>query len=59
MLKAQLEENGIAAMIRNDFQSGVAAGFVAGFPSFIDLYISESDKTMAEPIVKAFEEVNR
>ena len=51
-LKKELEENGIAALIRNDFQSGIAAGFVGGAPSAIDLYIQESDLKKAEPILK-------
>jgi hypothetical protein len=58
MLKAELEENGIGAMIRNDFQSGVLAGFVDGLPSMADLYIREADAAEASPVIKTFIEFN-
>ena len=55
-LKERLEEIGIAALIKNDFQSGITVGFVSGVPSAIDLYIQESDLKEAEPIIKEFNE---
>lgn len=58
MLQSELEECGIGAMVQNDFQSGVMAGFVAGLPSSVDLYISESDMAAAEPILRAFIKLN-
>lgn len=54
LLRAELEETGIPSMVKNDFQSGVSAGFASGIPSAIDLYINESDLKEAEPIVKEF-----
>lgn len=54
LLKGELEENGITALIQNDFQSGISAGFSGGVPSAIDLYIQESDLFQAEPIVNDF-----
>ncbi|MCX6303658.1 MAG: DUF2007 domain-containing protein [Bacteroidetes bacterium] len=58
MLKSELEECGIGAMVQNDFQSGVMAGFVAGLPSSVDLYIREADLAAAEPVIEAFLQVN-
>ena len=53
-LKERLEEIGIGALIKNDFQSGITVGFVSGVPSAIDLYIQESDLKEVEPIIKEF-----
>ena len=53
-LKAILEENEIAAMIQNDFQSGVIAGFSAGSSSAIDLFIQEKDLEKAKGIINDF-----
>lgn len=54
LLKERLEEVGISALIKNDFQSGISVGFVGGVPSAIDLYIQESDLKEAEPIIDEF-----
>jgi hypothetical protein len=53
-LRALLEEAGISSMIRNDYQSGMLAGFVAGFPSESELYISDADREAAEPTLAGF-----
>lgn len=53
-LKDKLEENGISALIKNDFKSGIAAGIVDGTPSTIDLYIQLIDFKNAEPIIGEF-----
>ena len=55
LLKGKLEESGIPALIKNDYQSGISAGFTGGIPSAIDVYIQESDLTKAEPIVNEFQ----
>ncbi len=54
LLKERLEEVGISALIKNDYQSGLTVGFVIGVPSAIDLYIQESDMKEAEPIINEF-----
>jgi len=54
LLKDELETNGIAAMIRNDFQSGITAGFFGGGTSAVDLFIQEADYQEAEPIITDF-----
>jgi len=54
LLKDELETNGISAMIQNDFQSGITAGFFGGGTSAVDLYIQESDFKNAEQIINEF-----
>ena len=58
LLKEELEKNGISGMVRNDFKSGVMAGFSGGIPSAADLYINESDFDKAKPIITKFNEIN-
>ena len=58
LLKEELEQAGVMSMIKNDFQSGVIAGFAGGVPSDVDLYIEESDLAKAEPIVSNFLTIN-
>ncbi len=59
LLKGELDAIGIPAIIQNDFQSGVFAGFSGGFPSSIDLFIRESDLKQAEPIINQFIQDNK
>jgi len=54
LLKKILEETGIPALIQNDFNSGISAGFSGGVPSAIDLFIGETDLQKAEPIIADF-----
>ena len=54
LLKEILEETGIPALIQNDFNSGISAGFSGGVPSAIDLFIGEDDLEKAEPIIADF-----
>ena len=49
-----LEEIGVSAMIKDDFQSSISAGFVEGTPSAIDLFIQKSELKKAEPIINNF-----
>ena len=59
LLKDELEKFGIAAMIQNDFNSGISAGFSGGVESSVDIFIQELDMEKAEPIVREFREINR
>ena len=54
LLKDELESIGISAMIQNDFQSGITAGFFGGGTSAIDLFIQEADQKEAEPVINEF-----
>ena len=51
LLKEELENNGINSIIKDEFRSGLAAGFAGGIPNTIDLYIEESDIAEAGPII--------
>ena len=59
LLKGELEEIGVSALIQNDFRSGIFGGFGGGTPSAVDLFIQQSDQTMAQPIVNEFIETNK
>lgn len=54
LLKETLEEAGIGCLVRNDFQSGVTAGFSGGIQSAIFLFVQEKDKKKADPIIAEF-----
>lgn len=58
LLKDELENSGIAALIKNEFQSGIISGFTGGTPSVVDLYIQEGDVENAAPIVSEFCRIN-
>jgi hypothetical protein len=58
LLKIELEQAGIAGIVRNDFNSGIAAGFSGGFSSSTDLYIQEADLKNAKPIIDEFIAIN-
>lgn len=59
LLQIELEKVGISGVIRNDFYSGISAGFSGGVPSAINLFIQESDLKKAEPIIREFMAINR
>lgn len=59
LLKGELEENGISALVKDDFSSGIRAGFYGGTPSSIELFIEESDMANAGPIVQQFLEARQ
>ena len=58
LLKDELEKVGIFGLVKNNFQSGISAGFPGGSPSSVDLFIQESDLKRAEPIINKFNEIN-
>ncbi len=51
-IKGELESYGIPSLIRNDFNSGMMAGFFGGVPTAIDLYVYARDLKRANPIIK-------
>ena len=57
LLKSELQEIGISGIVKNDFNSGIAAGFGGG-PFSIEYYILESDLQKAEPILTEFRNNN-
>lgn len=52
-LKTELEANGIGVLVKNDFQSGVMAGFGGGIPSAVDIYVAFADADKATEIIEA------
>lgn len=59
LLKDELENIGIAALIQDDFNSGTIAGFSGGNPSSVDLFIQKADLEKAEPFIKEFAQTNQ
>ncbi|MCL3779841.1 DUF2007 domain-containing protein [Prolixibacteraceae bacterium JC049] len=47
LLKNQLEDIGIESMLKDEFQEGAHAGFGAGIPGVVDLYVFEKDVVQA------------
>lgn len=58
LLKDELENAGISGIIKNDFNSGISAGFMGDIPSAIDLFIQKTDLKKAEPIIYDFMLIN-
>lgn len=58
LLKDELEQKGVMSIVKNDFQSGVIAGFSGGIPSNVDLLIEEKDLSKAEPVIHQFMTIN-
>ena len=50
-IKTELESQGISCLVKNSFQQGLEAGFVAGVPNAIDIYVVSEDKEKALEIV--------
>ncbi len=55
-LKFELEQKGINSIIKDGFKQGIAAGFVGGIPSAIDLFVAKEDIEKASEIVNAIVE---
>ncbi|MFD0863421.1 putative signal transducing protein [Sungkyunkwania multivorans] len=54
MLKGLLEEVGVTAVVQNEFQSGISAGFAGGTINTIRLKVHESELEKVRPIVDNF-----
>lgn len=54
-LRAELAKIGIPSLVKNEFQSGVLAGFGAS-PNAVDLYVNASD---AEEATKLIDDLNK
>jgi len=55
-LQLDLDDHQIPSMVKNNFQSGLRAGFYGGSPSQVELFIYEEDMEKAEGILEAFKE---
>jgi hypothetical protein len=58
LLKAELEDIGVGAIVQNDYLSGISVGFMGGTPSSVELYIQESELKEAESVIHEFIQVN-
>ncbi len=58
-LQLDLDDNEIPSLVKNNFQSGLRAGFYGGSPSQVELFIYEEDKEKATPLLEKFKkEIN-
>lgn len=55
-LQIDLDDQEIPSMVKNNFQSGLRAGFYGGSPSQVQLFIYEEDQEKALPILESFKE---
>ena len=53
-LQLDLDEQQIPSMTKNNFQSGIQAGFYGGSPSQVQLFIFAEDREKALPILDSF-----
>lgn len=52
-LQAELEQMGIPALVKNDFRTGLSAGF-PDTTNAVELYVNEKDEKEAEIVVNDF-----
>ncbi len=58
-LQLDLDDSEIPSLVKNNFQSGLRAGFYGGSPSQVELFIYEEDKEKATPLLEKFKkEIN-
>ncbi len=53
LLQAELEQIGIPALVKNNFQTGLSAGFPDSVDA-IELYVNGKDEMAAKTVVKDF-----
>lgn len=51
-LKKELSEQGVESMVKSNYESGLAAGFVGGSQSTYQLFVLEKDFDKAHDIIK-------
>lgn len=54
MLKGLLEKVGVKGIMKNEFQSGISAGFGGGSVNTVQLQVHESELEKVRPIVEDF-----
>ncbi len=59
ILNKILSSKHIPSIIKDNYQSGVIAGFGGGTQSTIELYIKEKDLEKATPIITLFNQENK
>lgn len=58
ILKEKLEEAGIEATVRDEYEEAIEAGFSAGSSHSAEVFILDTDKEQADPIIEDFKKVN-
>ena len=58
MLKGILEDNGFTSIVKNNFRSGLMAGFGASKNS-VELYVYKEDFEKVSELIKEFKEKNK
>ena len=53
-LKGELESVDIECLVRSDYESGLAAGFMGGTPTTYELFVLDSSLEAAQPILQEF-----
>ena len=53
-LQLDLDDYKIPSLVKNNFQSGLRAGFYGGSPSQVELFIYEEDLERAKPVLEEF-----
>lgn len=56
LLRNQLEDIGIESMIKDDFLEAAHAGFGAGIPGLVDLYVFDKDVDKAMTFIEKQDE---
>ncbi len=59
LLSNELENEGIATNIINEYETSNFRGFSTGTPYSVDLYILDTDLEKADPIIKEFIKINK
>ena len=54
LVKELLEDNGVPSMVQDRYQSGIAAGFYAGSPGDIELYVNDNNVEKAALLITDF-----
>ena len=54
LLKGLLQQVGIDAMVQNDYQAGITAGFGGGTPNTVRLKVHQDDLEKAKAVVEDF-----
>lgn len=53
-LQIDLDEHHILSMVKNNFESGLRAGFYGGSPQLVELFIFKQDLDRAQVILEDF-----
>lgn len=53
-LQLDLNDKKIPSLVKNNFESGMLAGFYGGSPSQVELFIFKEDMEKAKPILTKF-----